>query len=140
MENPKKPLENLLNMPDTTIPIPKLKGSKNWDIWYIRIESILIEKGYYDVCSQPISSVIDSLPAKELEERKQLSFKALAFIRLALEDGPLLQSRNIRDPFELFSYLRNLYKSKGFSSEFLIIKQLLNTTLSNSKDNIELYL
>ena len=37
-------------MSDSLLKIPKLLGSNSWDIWSIRIESILIEKGYVDLC------------------------------------------------------------------------------------------
>ena len=36
--------------------------------------------------------------------------------------------------------LKNLYKVKGFSSEFLISKELINTTINSYKDNLELYI
>ena len=36
--------------------------------------------------------------------------------------------------------LKNLYESKGFSSEFLLSKELISTTLDLYKGNLELYL
>ena len=36
--------------------------------------------------------------------------------------------------------LKNLYKAKGFSSEFLISKELINTTINSYKGNLELYI
>ena len=36
--------------------------------------------------------------------------------------------------------LKNLYKSKGFSSKFLLSKELISTTLDLYKGNLELYL
>ena len=36
--------------------------------------------------------------------------------------------------------LKNLYESKGFSSKFLLSKELISTTLDLYKGNLELYL
>jgi hypothetical protein len=36
-------------MADTIFKIPKLKGSSNYDIWSIRVQAILVEKGYLEV-------------------------------------------------------------------------------------------
>jgi hypothetical protein len=136
-------------MSDSLLRIPKLQGSNNWDIWSIRIESILIEKGYVDLCQISEDSFIASLNNEELtpeeasarlESRRALALKALAYIRLSLADGPLLQTKSIRDPYELIKALRNLYELKGFSSEFISYKNLINTKLSNHKGNIEVYL
>lgn len=122
---------------DTT-KLPKLQGSSNYDIWSIRMEALLVEKGYYDVMTTETSNL--DLDLEENKILKEKASKATAYIRLTLGDGPLLQTRYITDPNILWSSLKNLYEAKGFSSEFLSIKELLNTTLSSSKDNMELYL
>jgi hypothetical protein len=70
-----------------SIKLPKLKGSSNYDIWAIRIEAILVEKGLYNYINNPS---IDPLEEKAL--------KATTLIKLALEDGPLLQTRFISNP------------------------------------------
>ena len=46
------------------------------------------------------------------------------------EDGPLLQIRHSKTALEAWKMLKNLYSPKGFSSEFLICKELFETTLS----------
>ena len=68
-------------MAESSLKIPKLQGSANWDIWALQMEAVLIEKGYYDVMT---SSAIVS-PENEL-----LAKKAISIIRLSLGDGPLL--------------------------------------------------
>ena len=73
-------------------------------------------------------------------ERQNRGKKAIAYIRLALSDGPLLQTRNITDPCLLWSKLKALYEPKGFSSDFLICKELFETTLSRFGNSIESYL
>lgn len=68
------------------IKIPRLKGSRDWDLWRLRMEAFLTDKGYYDAMvpsTEPIS-------AEQLTQRREKSIKAAALIRLALEDGPLL--------------------------------------------------
>ena len=61
----------------------------------------------------------------ELEGEKD---KALSIIRLSLEDSPLLLVKDINCPFSLWNKLRELYEAKGFSSNYLISRQLINTT------------
>ena len=75
-----------------------------------------------------------------MEERETQSFQATSLIRLLLEDGPLLQNRRISDALELWGRLQSLYQHNGFSSEFLISRELLSTTLDRCKGSIEEYL
>lgn len=102
-------------MTESVLKIARLAGSSNWDIWNIRMQAVLTEKGYYDVMTQPMN---DTDPSRF----RELQLKALAFIRLALADGPLLQTRNIDNPMTLWSTLQQLYEPKGFSAEFLTCK------------------
>ena len=82
-------------------------------------------------------STLTKLEYKLLQEKAS---KANSFIRLALGDGPLLQTRFISNPYIMQNTLKNLYKSKGFSSKFLLFKELISTTLDLYKRNLELYL
>src|SRR3954471_17070427 len=114
------------------IKLPKLKGSYNYDIWAIRIEAILVEKGYYKyILNNPTTN------SNTLDEN---AYKAAALIKLALEDGPLLQTRYLNNPFLLWNSFKDLYKAKGFSSKFLLSKELINTTLNSYKGNLEEYI
>lgn len=117
-------------MAETIFKLPKLKGSSNYDIWVIRIESLLVEKGYLSVIENDTSNV---------EELKDLANKATALIKLSLEDSPLLQTRTILNPYVLWHTLRDLYEPKGFSSDFNLSKDLINTTLNSFKGNLESY-
>lgn len=116
-------------MAETKVTIPKLEGSSNYDIWAIRMQALLAEKGL-DKCLDP--EIIDT----ELYEQN----KATALIRLALKDGPLLQTKLETDPLQIWRRLQTLYEPKGFSSEFLICKELFKTTLANTGKNIESFL
>jgi len=53
------------------------------------------------------------------------SHKAAALIRLAVEDGPLIQIKGLKDAIDIWDRLKELYEPKGFSSEFLLCKELL---------------
>jgi hypothetical protein len=77
-------------MSESVLKISKLAGSANWDLWSIRMEAVLTEKGYLAIMVEP--------PNQEKEKDPdyiQQAAKATAYIRLALADGPLLQTRNI---------------------------------------------
>ena len=117
---------------DSVFKIPKLKGSTNYDIWAIRIKALLTEKGFYHVF---IANTIQDTP-----EYQQASVKASAIIRLTLEDSPLVQTQYIEDANQLQNQLKTLYKPRGFSSEFLICRELFNTTLSKCNNSMEAYL
>ena len=126
-------------MGDSILKISRLQGSDNWELWAIRMEAVLTEKGYYDVMTEP-AEAIPYLSDEEVTLRQTKLKKALAYIRLALADGPLMQTRNITNPCELWTYLKTLYEPKGFSSEFLLCKHLFETTLAKSGNSIEKYI
>ena len=108
--------------------IPKLKGATNYEIWALRIKSFLIKEGLKDS--------LDNIPPIISQD---INDKALANIRLLIEDGPLLQIQYINTAKEAWDSLNNLYSSKGFTSEFLIYREFFNTTL-DKYSSIEDYL
>ena len=83
-------------MESNLIKFPRLKGSTNYEIWSIRMEAAITDKGYYDVMTP-----IDLNEPEEIANRTQRSYKAAALIRLSLEDGPLIQTRGINDSMAL---------------------------------------
>lgn len=133
------------------IRIPKLKGTSNWDIWALRAEALLIEKGYFEALSpfraaptveeygerypQELQVYTTQLAQYELNTRK-----AAALIRLSLEDGPLVQTKGLVTIGDLWQRLKTLYEPSGFSAEYLICKQLFSTTLKGCQGSIETYL
>jgi hypothetical protein len=125
--------------------VPKLKGSQDWDLWKIRIRALLAEKGYIDGIKSkkefPKNTAKDIIDTY-IEERKETTIKAAAILRLHLGDGPLIQTKNIKkdDAEALYNKLKVLYEPKGFSSEFLITKELFSTTLGGCGNSIEQYL
>jgi hypothetical protein len=125
--------------------VPKLKGSQDWDLWKIRIRALLAEKGYIDGIKSkkefPKNTAKDIIDTY-IEERKETTIKAAAILRLHLGDGPLIQTKNIKedDAEALYNKLKVLYEPKGFSSEFLIAKELFSTILGGCGNSIEQYL
>ena len=73
-------------------------------------------------------------------QNQQTMEKAKAYIRLHLNNGPLLQIRNVKKPRDLWLKLEALYKLKGFSLEFLLCKELFNITFINYGKSVEKYL
>jgi hypothetical protein len=110
-----------------SIKIEKLRGQENFDVWKLRISSLLVEKETSNAIKNDIivSNAIDT--------------KTLATIRLNIADGSLLQIQNIETALEAWNALENLYSLKGFSSEYLIYKEFFNTKLSKH-NSIEEYL
>jgi hypothetical protein len=144
-------------MAKTTPKIPKLKGSENWELWSIRMSAVLAEKSYFDALNPPeaeptpepsrtttraqaaVITAEEEEISKEAATKAEQSLKALALIRLNLADGLLLQTRNENTAFLLYNKLKRLYKPKGFIAEFLICRELFDTTLAKA-NNIEAYL
>ena len=101
------------------------------------MEAVLIEKGYYDVM---ILAAGFSMSELDIILRNDRAKRALVYIWLALCDGLLMQTRNIIDFCILWSTLKILYEPKGFSSEFLLCKQLFETTLVKTGNSVENYI
>ena len=121
--------------------IPKLKGSINYSIWAIKIESILIKEDCFNAVVDPTTLSLINYPILgDLERINNKVPKALSLIRLSLEDNPLLLTKSISNPFILLNTLKGLYKQIGFSSIFSTSRELINTTLSKHKNNVESYL
>ena len=66
-----------MSLSDKTFTFQRLKGQENYEIWALRMKSYLTEKGYNTALEN------DNLDATIIA-------KALATIRLGVEDGPLL--------------------------------------------------
>ena len=115
---------------DHKFTISKLKGSENYEIWTLRMQSLLIK--------EKCSDFLD--PSKDISKTPEQANKALALIRLTIEDGPLLQIRNLATPHDAWEGLKKLYSPKGFSSEFLIFKEFFDTILANSGNSVEVYI
>lgn len=110
----------------------------------MRIRAVLAKKDYL-LAIKAKKEFTKNTPKETIEaynkERERVSIKAAAIIRLNLGDSALIQTKNIEDNDAegLYNRLETLYSPKGFSSEFLIAKELFNTRLDKESD-IETYL
>jgi hypothetical protein len=83
--------------------ILKLKGSTNWELWALRIEAYLVNKGLFYTTS-PLN--IEDLMLDADRERAKIDYKAhsirgAAIIKLALEDGPLIYIKGLNTALEV---------------------------------------
>lgn len=76
--------------------IPKLKGTANYEVWALRIESFLIKEGLATTSGGML--VID-----------KKSDKALTNLRLLIDDGPLLQISHLTTAKEVWESFKALY-------------------------------
>ena len=126
--------------------IDPLLGASNWNIWRIRLKALLTEKDDLAYTIRPKKEFPKSTPKDNIEEytakRKSDSEKASAIIRLNISDSPLIQTANIADDNAeaLYNRLEALYSPKGFSTEFIIAKELFETSLSRCGNSVERYL
>ncbi len=66
----------------TAFKFNRLKGSSNYELWSIRMESYLIEKGYGDtIYDSARATRSTSTTATEVNEKATSSAKALALMR-----------------------------------------------------------
>jgi hypothetical protein len=108
--------------------VTRLSGQANYDIWCIRMKAALTEK--------KVAAPIKPNGVFTAEEDET----ALSMIFLALDDGPLLQVRQCTTAATAWTSLENLYSPKGFSSEFLICKELFETNLEGCNNSMEDFL
>ena len=108
--------------------VTRLSGQANYDIWCLRMEAVLTEKG--------LAATIESDGVFTSEEDK----KGLSLIRLALDDGPILHIRECKTAAETWVSLQKLYAPRGFSSSILISKELFQTDLESCNHSMEDYL
>ena len=68
-----------MSLNDKTFYITRVKGQKNYQFWALRIKAYLIKEGLNKAIEEPIT------------DDDNIKSKALAVIRLSIEDGQLLQ-------------------------------------------------
>jgi gag-polypeptide of LTR copia-type len=104
-------------MSSDKITIQKLKGTSNYEVWSLRVKAFLVKE---DLFGAIINPQVDN----------DINNKAISNIKLLLEDGPLLQIQHIDVAKEAWTSLEKLYSCGGFTSEFLICKELFDTNLT----------
>lgn len=105
--------------------LPKLRGSENYIIWSIRVKAALIKEDLY----MPI----------EASSTGVKNNKAISLLKLYCDDGPLLYLKDIESAQEAWLRLEALYNPKGFTTEYLTLKDFFNTIL-NDFHSMEEYL
>ena len=68
-----------MSLNDKTFNIARLKGQTNYQFWALRIKAYLTKEGLNKAIEEPIT------------DDDNIKSKALAVIRLSIEDGQLLQ-------------------------------------------------
>jgi len=73
------------------ISICKLIGQSNYKVWSLRVQSLLVHGSLSDAIAEGVN------PKREIDQ------KALANIRLTIEDGPLLQIQYSKTALEAWN-------------------------------------
>ena len=81
--------------------VPKLKGSSNYDMWALRIEAVLIQQDCYEIIIIDLEELEKNKNSESYQKLKNSEIKALSTLRLSLDDGPLLQSKDIKTLYYL---------------------------------------
>ena len=110
------------------IGLPKLKGSQNYIPWSIRARATLIKEDLISAIKED-TSLVD----------EKVNEKALAWIQLLCEDGPILYIKDISSAKEAWDKLQDLYNPKGFTTEFLVLREFFNSSLEDH-NSMEEYL
>ena len=85
--------------------VQRLKGSQNWEFWALRMEAYIIDKGYetalYPTTPYDPSETTEAEYKAYVKDREAKSIKAAALIKLALDDGPLIQVKGLKDAIDI---------------------------------------
>ena len=102
--------------------VPLLEGAEGWELWKTRVQSLLLEKGYYVLEETGTTFIL--VP--------KYAYRASRLLKLFLGDGPLVYVRSIHDPDLIIRTLQGLYEPIGPTYDFLLLKELYSTTLGTS--------
>ena len=105
--------------------IPKRQGDKNFTTWSIRLKALLTKEDLSKPLEEPVIGVKND--------------KALSYIKLLCEDGPLLYIATIESAYKAWERLKELYDPKGFTTEWITLREFFNTSLEHF-DSMEEYL
>ncbi|KAJ5767425.1 hypothetical protein N7533_000008 [Penicillium manginii] len=116
------------------IEVPKLLGIENYTTWSIRAYALLIKEDLGFDTLDPDGTISDETNITPAKNRK-----ALAIIKLLCDDNPLLYIKDETSAIQAWNTLKELFNPKGFTTEFLVLKEFFNTTLGDF-DTMEQYL
>ena len=120
--------------------IEPLKGEENYELWSIRTSAMIASKGNLNYITIRDYNIVPAIEGGEPNVSPPESIQTASLIKLLCADGPLLQVQHIDRPYEIWLALKNLYSPKGFSSEFLLCRELFSTTLKNCDNSMGNYL
>ena len=78
-----------------------LKEAENYEMWFIRIRTLLAESGlvsYITIQNYNIEPVIENQPSVLLSKKTE---KVKSVILLNLENGPLVQIQHVEKPYDI---------------------------------------
>jgi len=101
------------------IQIDQLTGSENYIDWALRIKAVLVK-----------DDLLDPIIDKKLQNDSK-NLKALAIIQLFCAKGPLLYIKACSTAYKAWTTLEELYNPKGFTTEFLTLKEFFDCKLEN---------
>jgi len=104
--------------------VPKLQGSINYDVWALRASAFLTKEGLRSTITEPLADAV-AMDATSISNND----KALSCIVLLIEDGPLLYIQHETLAWKAWKLLKEYYQPRGFTSDFLLAKQFLDTSL-----------
>ena len=89
--------------------------------------------------TSPISQNELVIPSEKFKTIDQINRDALSSIKLSCKDGPLFWIGETKSAYHAWIALANQYRPKGFTTEYLVLKRLFNSQLSDF-DNMHDYL
>ena len=105
--------------------IEPLKGTVNYIEWSLKMKALFTK-----------DSIIDAIQKATKDDNNR---QAVANIRLFCAKGPLLFIKSEDIAYKAWNTLERLYNPKGFTTEYLTLKELFNTS-SHNFPTIEEYL
>ena len=104
------------------------------ETWKIRMRAFLTETELEEATNAPIADVIP----EGLNLRT--STRTISYLLLAVENGPLVLIWYFKPAYEVWEFLRNLYKAGGFSSRYTLYRKLpaSSNSLANHTQEIQL--
>ncbi|GBL76397.1 hypothetical protein AVEN_53174-1 [Araneus ventricosus] len=109
----------------------------NYDSWKLQIEAILVKNDHWNFVTgaEPKPEVTgDADNATAVAKWISDDQKAKADIILSFHPSELSQIKNCKTSHELWTKLQNIYESKGPARKATLLKQLLFTKMTDSKN------
>ena len=136
----KKDRSNAFQPPASSINIPMLDGTKNWDLWYNSLLGMCEMADIDGILTgeDPIPIQFDKESASAFTNRciywKTANKYITGTIRGTLKPGGLAHIAGISGAYQMVQKLRASYKSKGYTSREVLWRQISRTSLDSCKN------